>query len=112
MNDMDLELRFNIGNVVRWDDDFWIVSAIKDESLVLLSFRHDNMSAHPSMKWPYMSPVECGLCEGYGCRECDHRGSNWSTEPNPTKTVDTVVFVSKSVENFIMSKMRGVFGFD
>lgn len=41
------------GNIVKWDDEIWIVSKVNETSLDLISASASNCGAGPSINWPF-----------------------------------------------------------
>lgn len=87
---------FGSGAVVAWADSLWIVARTHPNHLDLLSFDANNVSASPSLTWPYRKA------------HADEHGPQ-DRSPDPTRTVDTVLLVARSVREFISSRALAAF---
>lgn len=98
---MDLNLKFQTGNVVEWDRRIYIVSKIHNDSLELIPIKGSNVTYHPSTRWPtqrlyHHSHHYDEECDG----SCDH-----TDIPDPARTVDRVVKISKDVQSWITERL-------
>jgi hypothetical protein len=75
---------FQGGNVVRWDNELWIVTNRDDDGLTLIPVDGNNVWAHPSKTWP----------------------------ENKKKRVDSVEYVAENVRKWIERSLTKKFDFD
>jgi hypothetical protein len=84
------------GNVVKWNDSFWIVDQVSESYCTLMSMDHCNVAVCPSTTWPHIKPYS----DEFG--PADFR-------PDRTKTVDRIEYVADCVREFINERATAPF---